>query len=742
MAPASSESPAEIAKRYHEQKKKKTKHRFGHVHTPTQYQMEVSECGAASLSMIMQYYGKYVPLEELRVETGVSRNGCNAKNIYLAGEHYGMKVEASRRDLDRVLEKNSAPCMLHWNFSHFVVLEGVRGDKFYINDPERGRRVLKREDIEECYSETVLQFTPTEKFRRDGKKRSLSSFVIERIKGQKGAIVAMFLLGVALVAPGVLNSVYSQVFADHILVDGQITWVKWLLLMMALTTIFDVYFSYISQKLSLMLQTKMSLITTDSMISHMLRLPMVFFEQRFAGDLVNRVYNNIAVSSFLSGQVVSVAIGLFTSVFYLAIMVLYNPMLALIGLGFSLFSLLIAIMASRRIVDMTLKFGMDRGKMYGYLYNGLSSSSSLKAVGAEGDYVGKLFGYYSEVNVNDQKMGRVQTALDTIPGTISAVNMVVLLIFGSRYVIEGSLTPGGMMAFSGFLGAFSAPFGTFASFARSMQQVKNDMARVEDIMRCEEEESYTSPKEETMIGKKLVGDIEIENISFAYGKMDEPFIRNFSLNAESGKSIALVGTSGCGKSTVSKMLSCLYRPWDGEIRYDGVEISKIPQEVINSSVAVVTQTISLFEGSIYDNITTWNNGIKQEDVIQAAKDACIHDEITQKAGAYDYVLKENGANISGGQRQRIEIAKALAVNPTILIMDEATSALDTATEKKILDNIRRRRCTCVVVAQRLSTIRDCDEIIVMERGRIKERGTHDNLMALNGLYAKLIREAD
>lgn len=742
-------SPEEIARKYHEQAKKqekispnKIKRRFGRVKTPTVYQMEVSECGAASLSMIMQYYGKYVPLEELRVETGVSRNGCNAGNISIAAERYGMVVVASARTFDNILRKNHPPCMLHWNYSHFVVFEGVKGNKYYVNDPQLGRRVLTREEMEEGYSGTVLEFTPGGKFTKNKANRTLFDFVLERVKGQEKSLLALFFIGLLMIVPGILNPVYSQLFTDNILIDGQRSWMKWLLLAMLITTLFDAYFTYLSSKISLLLRTKLSVISTDKMIAHMLRLPLEFYEQRYAGDLVSRVYNNMAVSSFLAGQLVQVVISLITSVVYLMIMIIYSPRMALIGVGFSLFSMFVALRVSKIIVSKTMKFGMDSGKLQGAIYNGLSSSSSLKAVGAEGEYIARLFGYYAEVANNDQKLGKLQSSLDIIPRMISTVNTVAMLIIGSRYVVAGSLTPGMLMAFTGFLGSFSSPFGNVVSFIRSMQQVKNDMARVEDIMRYKEEATYTSPKDESLDGRKLNGQIDVTDVTFAYGKLDKPFISGFELHAKPGQSIAIVGTSGCGKSTVSKMLSGLYHPWSGEILYDGVSVDKVPASVISSSIAIVTQQIALFEGSIYDNIATWNQAISQEDILAAAKDACIHDDITLKKGGYDYILKENGNNLSGGQRQRIEIAKALAVNPTILLLDEATSALDTATEKNILDNIKKRHCTMIVVAQRLSTIRDCDEIIVMDHGHIRERGTHDELIARRGLYYKLIAESE
>ena len=736
-----------IARKYHKESQKKPsfsrmKRHFGKVKTPTVFQMEVSECGAASLAMILQHYGKYVPLEELRVETGVSRNGCNARNICLAGEHYGFKVTASKRELDKVLMKNHAPCMIHWNFSHFVVFEGVVGRKYRINDPQMGRRLLSREEMEESYSGTVLQFDPGENFKRSKGRRDLFTFAKSRLKGQYTTLIALLLLGIALIAPGVLNPVFSQVFLDDILTLGQNTWMKWLLLAMILTALFDAYFTYIQSNISLMLQTKMNLVSTDGMIGHLFRLPLEFFEQRYAGDLVSRVYNNVSVVNFLSGQLTGLIISIVTSLIYLDIMFCYSPTLALVGIGFSVTSVVIASLASMKITDMTRKFGMDSGKLAGAFYNGLSASASLKAVGAEGEYTARILGYYAEVTANDQKMGRLQAGLDVVPKAISSLNNVILLVLGSKYVISGELTAGMLLSFSGFLGSFSSPFSNIVGFVRSLQQLKNDLARVEDIMSYPEDKSYTSQKDESLEGRKLSGDIEVQGISFAYGKLDEPLIKNFSLSATPGRSIALVGTSGCGKSTIAKLLSGLYHPWSGNISYDGVSIDEIPSSVISSSIAVVNQTISLFEGSVYDNISAWNQEISQEEIIRAAQDACIHDDIALKKGVYEYILKEDGANLSGGQRQRIEIAKALAINPSVLILDEATSALDTSTEEKILNNIRKRNCTLIVVAQRLSTIRDCDEIIVMDRGRIKERGDHESLMAKKGMYYKLVGESE
>ncbi len=754
----------------------------GRVKTPTVFQMEVSECGAASLAMILQYYGRYVPLEELRVETGVSRNGCNAKNICLAAQKYGLETTGSLRDLDRMVKKAQLPCMLHWNASHFVVFEGVHRGKYYINDPAQGRRILSRKEMEEGYSSVVLTMTPGPDFVKSKNRRTLVGFGLRRLQGERKTLLALFLMGLCLIAPGILSSLFPQVFLDEILAEGVYSWMGGLLILMLFTALFKGYFYYLKERTQLLLQGKLTLLSSDEMLTHMLRLPMSFFEQRFAGDLVQRVTNNASVCNFLAGKLVGLAISLVTSLVYLLLMLQYSVEMTLVAVVFMALTMALIWLSAGRIAVCTQKYGQDLGKLVGNLYCGLTVSDSIKAAGAENEYAGKLLGYYAMVNASDQELEAIQKKLEVVPSALELFNRILLLLIGSTMVIQGNLSTGMVVAFTGFLASFSQPLTEVVDFIRSIGQVKNDMGRVEDIMKYPEDdalvkreekkamrtvvsehtavsqqaaapeqenaqqsaavpEQTVAPKQTAVVfsNGRLRGEIELRDISYAYGKLDKPFIRKFSCHIEPGKSVALVGASGSGKSTVAKMISSLYQPWSGEMLFDGIPAAQVPEEVLHNSICVVSQNVALFKGSIYENITLWNNHIRQEDVILAAKDACIHEEITIKPAAYDYQINESGSNLSGGQRQRIEIAKALVAKPSILVLDEATSALDTVTEKTILDNIRKRHCTCVIVAQRLSTIRDCDEIIVMDKGRIAERGSHAELIAMHGKYEKMVQ---
>lgn len=705
--------------------------------TPTIYQMEATECGAASLSMIMGYYGKHMALEQLRIETGVSRDGCNAMNILRAARKFGLEANGFRKELNGLLECQP-PCIIHWNFNHFVVWEGMKGKYAYINDPAMGRRKLTLQDIDDCFTGVVLFFKKTENFVREKGKKTLLSFIRERLKGQYVSLAALVAIGLCLVFPGLVIPVFSQVFIDYILLGGNTKWITAFLAVMGFTTLFRALLTFYRGYLLEKLQNKMALVSAHTFLYHMFRLPIGFFDQRYSGDLAERVENNNKVSTFLAGDLAETVLNIMVAAFYLVLLLIYSPLLTLIGVCSVIINVILMKCSSDAIANASMKQQQDQGKLIGAIFAGLNITSTLKASGAENEYISRIQGFYAKAILLEQKLGRLQQVLNAIPAVANEITNVLVMMVGGVLVINGQMTAGMLVAYSSLLGSFTEPVNQLVGFIQKIQTLKADMSRVEDIMKYEEDEKFSETETVSMTAK-LSGEIELRNIAFGYGILEKPLVEGFCFRLNSGSSIAFVGASGCGKSTVSKIVSGLYLPWKGQVLMDGLPCRKIPKEIMASSVSTVSQSITLFSGTIRDNLTMWNRNILEEDIIKAAKDACIHDTITAKPGAYDFILSEGGTNLSGGQRQRLEIARALVTNPSILIMDEATSALDPIVEKQIIDNIKRRGCTCVIVAHRLSAIRDCDEIIVMEQGKIVQRGTHESLTAMEGHYQRLIQ---
>lgn len=707
------------------------------VKTPTIYQMEATECGAASLTMVFGYYGKFLPLEQMRIETGVSRDGCNAKNILRAARKFGMEAKGYKKSLESLLEME-APCIIHWNFNHFVVWEGVQGKYAYINDPAMGRRKLTIEELDDCYTGVVLTFQPTESFEKSKKKKTLMNFIKKRLKGQTGTIAALFTIGLLMVFPGMIIPVFSQFFIDEIISAGHDDWMSVFLAVMAFTVLFKQGLTYYRGMVLQKFQNKMALTSAHEFLSHMFRLPMSFFDQRYSGDLAQRVDNNNNVSTFLAGELAETVLNIFVAAFYLILLLVYSPLLTLIGIFNVVFNMVVVKLSSSSISSMTMKFQQDQGKLVGSLFAGLNITDTLKASGAECGYVSRIQGNYAKTTLLEQKIGKRQEILNAIPTAANEITSVLVLMLGGLLVIKGNLTAGMLVAYTSLLDSFTDPVNKLVQFVQKIQTLKADMSRVEDIMKYEEDGKFKETKKVPMT-MKLEGVVDLEDISFGYSILENPLVEGFNFHLNSGSSIAFVGASGCGKSTVSKIVSGLYLPWGGEVRMDGVPVANIPKEILSSSISTVSQEITLFSGTIKDNLTMWNKSVMDVDIVKAAKDACIHDVITSKPGAYDFKLAEGGSNLSGGQRQRLEIARALVTNPSILIMDEATSALDPVVEKEIIDNIKRRGCTCVIVAHRLSAIRDCDEIIVMDRGKIVQRGNHEELAKVDGHYQRLIQ---
>lgn len=709
-----------------------------YVKTPTIYQMEATECGAASLSMIFGYFGKFIPLEQMRIETGVSRDGCNAANIMRCAKKYGLECHGYRREPD-ALRTIDLPCIIHWNFNHFVVFEGFKGKYAYLNDPAIGRRRLTLDELDEGFTGIVLTFKLTEAFQKEKKKRTSLSFVKARLKGQYGVLFKLMYIGLLLVFPGLVLPVLSQIFMDDILVGGYTDWITKLLVFMGALVLLKMGLTYYRSMVLQRLRSKMTLVSGYGFLRHMLRLPVSFFDQRYAGDLVERMESNTNVNQFLAGDLAETVLNIFVAAFYLVVLIFYSPMMTAVGMVDIAICLAAVFISNKVISGTTMKLQISGGKLYGAVCAGLNITDTIKASGAETEYTSRILGYQAKQANLEQELNRYQQIAGAIPDAAGKITNALLLMVGGILVINGEMTLGMLLAFNSLFDSFSEPVNQLVGFIQKIQKLKADLNRVEDINNYAQDERYADKKQTDLTRKKLSGDIELKDISFGYSALKPPLIEGFSFHLNSGDSIAFVGASGCGKSTVSKMVSGLYRPWAGEIFVDGKKMTEVPAEVLNASIATVSQNIVLFSGTIRDNLTMWNPAILEEDIVEAAKDACIHDFIMQQKDGYDYQLSEGATNVSGGQRQRLEIARALATKPTILIMDEATSALDPIVEKQILDNIKRRGCTCVIVAHRLSAIRDCNQIIVMSRGKIVQRGTHRTLKDEEGYYRTFVQ---
>ncbi len=707
--------------------------------TPTILQMEATECGAASLAMIMAYHGKYIPLEQMRIETAVSRDGINAAEIMRAAKRMGLECKGFRKEPEK-LKDLDMPCIIHWNFNHFVVLEGFKGKNVFLNDPAIGRRKLTWEEFDQGFTGVVLTFKRTEKFVREKKKGTVIPFVKNRLKTHIPVILKLIYIGLLLIFPGLVLPILSQVFIDDILTAGYTDWLIRFLVFMGGCLVLKECLSFYRSIILMKLKNKMSLISGYKFFSHMMRLPIAFFDQRYAGDLVSRMDNNNDINDFIAGNFAETVLDIFTALFYLVILLLYSPLLTAIGLGSILVSTVVAVFANRVVANATIKLQMAGGKLYGALCAGLNITDTIKSAGVEMEYSNRLIGHQAVSASQEQKLKRFQQVVNAIPASTSQICDVLILLFGALMVIRGDFTAGTLIAFNSLFDSFQDPIDKLIGFFEGLQTAKSNIYRVDDIEKNPQDLlAYERKTEDVGIGK-LSGRIELRDISFGYAIQKPPTVSDFHFKLKSGDSIAFVGPSGCGKSTISKVISGLYHPWSGEILFDGIPVEKIPSSVLHASIATVSQNISLFSGTVRDNLTMWNSAIPEEDMIAAAKDACIHEFIMQQPGGYDYKLSEGASNLSGGQRQRIEIARALVGNPSILIMDEATSALDPIVEKQILDNLGRRGCTCVIVAHRLSAIRDCTEIVVMRNGKIIQRGTHDTLKNEDGFYRRFIQD--
>jgi NHLM bacteriocin system ABC transporter peptidase/ATP-binding protein len=710
------------------------------VLTPTLLQMEAVECGAAALGIIMRYYNLWRPLEQLRMECGVTRDGSKASNLLKAARRFGMEANGIRCELNGLLN-TEPPVILYWNFNHFLVYEGVSQGKVYLNDPATGPRRITIEELEASFTGVVLKINPSPGFVPGGEKPSLMAALRRRISGFEIGLSFALLTGLLLIIPNIVNPAFTRVFIDQYLIGDKTDILRPLLSCMAVSIGFMILLLWLQRHFLLRLETKLALTTSAKFFTHVVKLPMEFYSQRYAGEIGSRVLINDKVAKVLSDKLVTTALDLMALLFFALVMIQYDFWLTLICVTFAFLNLVAIKSVQRPRTDASFRLLQERGKMTGTSMNGVQMIETLKATGGEDEFFGRWSGYQAKTIRAEQDMDLYGQTLSAVPPLTKGLISATILGFGGWRVMDGHLTVGLLVAFQSLMDGFTKPITSFVTFGNALQETGSDLNRLDDVLRYETDPIYASDRtisDEFKATIKLTGLLEVRNLTFGFNPLGTPLIENLSFMVRPGQRVALVGGSGSGKSTVSKLVAGLFKPWSGVILFDGVPRTQIPRRLLHNSIGMVDQDIFMFEGTIRDNLTMWNPTVPDSHITLACKDSAIAEDVASRQGGLSSTVAEGGVNFSGGQRQRLEIARALVNSPSFLILDEATSALDPTTEEIIDRNLRRRGCSCLIVAHRLSTIRDCDEIIVLEYGKVVERGTHESMKNAGGPYAKLI----
>ncbi len=709
----------------------------GVASTPLIMQLETLECGAASLAMVMAYYGKWVPLEQLRVDCGVSRNGSNAKNILKAAQKYGFKTKGFACGIEKLKEKGKFPAIIHWSGGHFVVLNGFKGNKAIINDPAKGLVKVDLKTFDEMYTGIYLELEPGEDFVPSGERKSVIDFAKKRLKGNMKIVAFFSITAILINLAGVVNPLMDRIFIDKVLGGEDPGWLLPFILIIAGVGLFQVILKMIQSLYQYKIRGELDIAGSKTYMWTILRLPIEFFSQRMVGDLQRRQSENATIAETMVNVFAPLMYSAIMIIVYLFFMIRQSWILTLVGVSAIVLNIFISQYISKIRVNVSRVQLRDAANLTAMTSKGIEMVETIKSNGSESSYFASWSAVQDDVVKGKFKMARINATLGLLPSFISTMANYGVLILGIYLTMNDQFTVGAIVTFQGLMSLFMSPAMTVVSSGQTLQEMRTKMERVDDVLE--------NPLDENVIreiptdhASKIRGDLVVRDLTFGYSIMDKPTIEGFSLEVQQGQKVAIVGSTGSGKSTVSRLISGLYSPWSGDIIFDGQRISEIDHEIFTSSIAVVDQEITLFEDTINNNIKMWDESIADYEVIMACNDAQIHSTIMSREGGYNSLVLEGGKNFSGGERQRIEIARSLASDPSLIILDEATSALDAKTEYEVVNAIKARGITTIVIAHRLSTIRDADLIVVLDKGHIVERGTHDELMAVKGCYYDLV----
>lgn len=707
------------------------------VRTPSVLQLEAAECGAAALAMILGYHGRRVPLEELRLVCGVSRDGSKASNLLKAARHYGLTAKGLKAEPEHIGEL-TLPLIAFVNFCHFIVVEGIGDTRVDLNDPANGRYSVTRQEFDDMFTGVALVFEPGPGFERRDTRPSVAASLIARMTGFRSAISFVVLVSLALVLPGLALPAFTRAFIDYVVVRDLDDWLAVIIAGMLATAIVRFLLKELEGWHLTRAETRLAIQSARDLFQHILRLPIPFFGARYAGEIASRLQLNDGLANLLTGRLAEAVLSLVSALFFFSIMCLYSVPLSLVILALSALNLLLLFSVSKQASEGYRKLSIQQGKLAGVALSGLQDVETYKAAGSESLFLSRLTGLHAAAVSTQQATNGRLVILNVAPALVSALITAAILVLGGREVMAGNMSLGSLVAFQTLAVSFIAPLTALMGLAASLQEVRSFTERIDDVLMQPVDKRTSSPSGDTALARLPRGAIALQNVAFGYLPLEAPLIGGLDLEARPGAQIALVGPSGSGKSTVGRLLAGVISPTAGRVLLDDAPLLEWPGPILSDALAYVDQTTVLFEGTIRENLTLWEATIPDADIIAAAQDAMIHEVISERPGGYDALVEENGRNFSGGQRQRLEIARALVTNPHVVVLDEATSALDTITEAEIMANLKRRGCTLVVIAHRLSTIRDSDEIIVLDRGQVVERGTHSELIQRHGTYAALI----